>query len=154
VKLMRHIDDVLGFGSGGKKPADAGEEATSTELAEKRTDLALERSYLAAERTLMAWVRTALSMISFGFTIGKLGQALGSVSVKLMFGKTAGIESVAYFLVILGTVSLIVAAIQNRIEVLELIAMGLPRKLSLAFYIAVLLSLLGAFAFTAMVMKL
>ena len=74
--------------------------------------------------------------------------------MKLLFGRTAGIEGVAYFLVILGTVSLVVATVQNRVEVFELIRMGLNRKVSLAFYIAVLLSILGAFAFTSMVIKL
>ena len=154
MKLEQIFDDVLGFRVIGRKRDDAGGTESATQLAVKRTDLALKRSYLAAERTLMAWVRTALAMISFGFTIGKLGDALGSVSVRMMFGRTAGIEGVAYFLVILGTVSLLVAAVQNRIEVVELIRMGLPRRVSLAFFIAVLLSLLGAFAFTSMVIKL
>ena len=154
MKVFQVLHDVTGIGPGRRKKADGECEETSTQLAIKRTDLALGRSYLAAERTLMAWIRTALAMISFGFTIGKLGDVLGAVSVKLLFGRTAGIEGVAYFLVILGTVSLVVATVQNRVEVLELIRMGLNRKVSLAFYIAVLLSILGAFAFTSMVIKL
>jgi putative membrane protein len=154
VKLMQMIHEVVGFGSGEKEGADSRREQDSTKLAVKRTNLALERSYLATERTLQAWIRTALSMISFGFTIGKLGEALGSVSVKVLFGKTAGIEGVAYFLVILGTVSLLVAAVQNRLEVIQLIRMGLNPRPSLAFYLAVLLSLVGGFAFTSMVVKL
>jgi putative membrane protein len=151
---MRRVKHVLGIPEGRKKDSAGGKGDLSTDLAVKRTDLALDRSYLAAERTLMAWIRTALSMISFGFTIGKLGEALDKVSVELLFGRTAGIESVAYFLVVLGTVALIASAVQNRFQVLRLIEMGLKPQISLAFYIAVLLSLMGIFAFTAMVLNL
>ena len=65
----------------------------------------------------MAWIRTALSMISFGFTLGKLGQVLASAKVTLAFGRESDVKRVAYFLVVLGTSSLIMALVQNRIEV-------------------------------------
>jgi putative membrane protein len=123
----------------------------STRLAIARTDLALERSVMATERTLMAWVRTSLAMISFGFTLGKLGDALGSAKVDLWFGRTTDIVGVAYYLVILGTLALILAAVQNRIEVRALCRRGSTRRPSLAFVIAVLLSLLGIFVFTDLV---
>jgi putative membrane protein len=154
VNLIRILKDVLGIGRNGKPKTDSVQDDRSTRLAIKRTDLALERNYMAAERTLMAWVRTSLAMISFGFTIGKLGEALGSSSVNLGFGRTTGIKSVAYFLVIVGTLSLLVSAVQNRVEVAALFRMGLRRRPSLAFLIAVLLGLLGTFAFTSMVMNL
>jgi len=131
------------------EPADA-----ATRLAERRTDLALERSYLASERTLMAWIRTSLAMISFGFTIGKVGEALGSESVPPFFGRTAGIRSVAYFLVVLGTVALIAAVAQNRAQAVKLFEMGLTPQVSLAFFIALLLGLMGLFAFAALVLNL
>ena len=86
-----------------------------------RTDLALERSGMAAERTLTAWIRTSISMISFGFTLGKLRDALGSAEVKLIFGRTTDVMGVAYFLVILGTVVLILAGIQFKIETTALV---------------------------------
>lgn len=152
MQIVHRIKEVLGLGA--PKPPAAGDQDRSTTLAIERTNLALERNYMAAERTLMAWVRTALSMISFGFTIGKLGQALGSVELKLAFGRTGGIESVAYFLVILGTVSLFVSAIQNRVSAVQLFRMGLRRRPSLAFINAVLLSVGGWFAFTSLVIKL
>ena len=123
----------------------------STRLAVTRTDLALVRNALAAERTLMAWIRTALAMIGFGFTLGKLGDALRSAKVNLMFGRTTDIVGVAYFLVVLGTLSLIVAAVQHRIEVGGLARQGLKHRLSLASLIAVLLSLLGIFVFADLV---
>jgi putative membrane protein len=119
-----------------------------------RTGLALGRTALAAERTLMAWIRTSLAMISFGFTMAKLGDALGSTKVDLMFGRTTDVVGVGYYLVVLGTLSLIVAAAQYRIEVAGLVAQGLPRRSSLAFIIALLLSALGIFVFTDLVTRL
>lgn len=115
------------------------------------TTLALERTLLAAERTLQAWIRTALSLISFGFTIGKLGQVV--VTLPGM-PRHIGTDSLSYLLVILGTLSLAVAAVQHWFTMRKLRERGLPRELSLAFGVAILLVLLGAFAFSALVMKL
>ncbi len=125
-----------------------------TRLAGTRTNLALTRNAMAAERTLMAWIRTCLAMISFGFTIGKLGDALASAKVNVMFGRTTDIAGVAYYLVSLGTLALILAAVQYRVEVAALCPRGLKRRPSLAFVIAVLLSLLGMFVFTDLVSQL
>jgi uncharacterized membrane protein YidH (DUF202 family) len=60
----------------------------------------------------MAWIRTSLAMISFGFTIGKLGDALASAKVNLMFGRTTDIAGVASYLVVIGTLALILALVQ------------------------------------------
>ena len=117
-------------------------------------DLALERTLMAAERTLMAWVRTSLALISFGFTLGKLGDALQSAKVTLWRDRTTDIMGVAYYLVVLGTVALVLAAIQNRLEVNALSRQGLARRPSLAFAIAILMSLLGLFVFTDLVTQL
>jgi len=125
-----------------------------TQLAGTRTNLALTRSAMAAERTLMAWIRTCLAMISFGFTIGKLEDILTSAKVNMGFGRTADISGVAYFLVSLGTLALILAAVQYRFEVAALTPYGFKRRPSLALVIAVLLSLLGVFAFTDLVTRL
>ena len=125
-----------------------------TDLAGRRTDLALDRSAMAAERTLMAWIRTALSMISFGFTLGKLGDALGSAKVEMLLGRATDVSGVAYYLVILGTVSMILALVQYRLESATLVRQGLAHRRELAFYVAVLLSLLGIFVFTDLVGRL
>jgi inner membrane protein YidH len=126
----------------------------SRRLADTGTELALERTLMASERTLMAWVRTSLALISFGFTLGKLDDVLKSAKVTLWGDRTADILGVAYYLVILGTVALILAAGQNRIEVRALSRQGLARRPSLAFLIAILVSLLGLFVFTDLVTQL
>ena len=154
MSFMATLKEVLGLAPSPKTKPCPDLQDPSTRLSSRRTDLALDRNFMAAERTLMAWIRTSLSMISFGFTIGKLGEVLGATSVKLAFGRTTGIAGVAYFLVILGTFALFVAAVQNRVVVVRLFRMGLPRRFSLAFLNAILLGLLGAFAFTSLVIEL
>ena len=120
------------------------------------TKLAIDRSYLAADRTLMAWIRTALSMISFGFTIGKLGQVMGSIEVKGLLGQTRmmSVESIAYFLVVLGTVALLIATIQHRVRMHEFYVMGLRRQLSTSFIVALMLIAVGAYALSSLVLAL
>ena len=115
-------------------------------------DLAARRTAMAAERTLMAWIRTALAMISFGFTIGKLGDVLSSAEVKLL-GRTTDIAGLAYFLVIIGTLALMLAAVEYRIDTAGLVPRDVRRRPSLAFVIAILLSLLGVFAFADLVTR-
>jgi len=58
---------------------------------------------------------------------------------------------VAYYLIVIGTVALVLAAVQNRVEVSALTRQGLARRPSLAFVIAILMSLLGLFVFTDLV---
>ena len=130
-------------------------EATDADrLAVRRTELARERSVMAADRTLMAWIRTALAMISFGFTIGKLGDALDSPAVTVLFGRTPDVAGVAYYLVILGTLSLILASFQYGVEIAGVSSRSGTRWPSLALSIAVLLSMLGIFVFTDLVTRL
>lgn len=145
---------VLRQGKHDKTGAQTGD--TATQLANQRTDLAMERNYLAVDRTLMAWIRTALSMISFGFTIGKLGQVMGSVEVKGVLGSTKmmSVESIAYFLVIMGTVALFMAAIQHWVRVHQLYEMGLSHQLSISFFVALLLIMVGGFALSSLVLAL
>jgi len=139
-----------------KRPGETSADS-STQLAHTRTELALERTAMGAERTLQAWIRTALSMISFGFTIGKLGQAIHEVEVKgilQLSSRTVGIESLAYFLVVLGTSSLAIATFQHWVAIRQLRARGLPRTISLPVLVANLLVLVGGGAFMALVLKL
>ena len=116
-------------------------------------DLSARRTAMAAERTLMAWIRTALAMISFGFTIGKLGDVLSSAKLNL-FGRATDIASVAYFLVVVGTLALVLASVQYRVDLARLRPKGAQWRPSMAFIVAVLLSLLGIFVFADLVTRL
>jgi len=118
------------------------------------TKLAMDRTYWAAERTLMGWIRTALSMISFGFTIGKFGQALENIDVQGFRGvREIGVSSIAYFLVTLGTVALLAAAVQYSRNVYELRVHGQRVRPSIAFVVALVLSVMGIVAFGSLVSK-
>lgn len=145
------------LGIGANRTPKLGGDTTdiSTRLAHERTSLAMERTYWAAQRTLMGWIRTALSMIGFGFTIGKLGQTLHDVEVKGLRGtRMIGIESIAYFLVILGTGALLAAAVQYSRRVHELSKQGLRRQPSIEFWVALVLSVMGIFAFSTLALNL
>jgi len=148
---------ALVFGIDMRTREYGGDKDQSTQLAYARTELAMGRTFMALERTLQAWIRTALSMISFGFTIGKLGTAyLHDIQVKGVLGgiHTLGIRSMAYFLVVLGTLALLGATVQYRLALQSLYANGLRRRLSIAFIIAILLTLAGLFAFSSLAMNL
>lgn len=137
---------ALGFGAGKHHPG--------APVPDTGTALALERTYWAAERTLMGWIRTALSMISFGFTIGKLGQTLTAIEVHGLRGqRMVGIDSMAYFLVVLGTLGLLAASVQFTRRVHLLCEQGLQRKPSIEFVIALVLGLMGVLAFSTLVLK-
>ena len=92
-----------------------------------------------------------MAMISFGFTIGKLGDALSSAEVRV-FGRDTDIVGVAYFLVIVGTLALAVAAIQYRHEV-RLVRGRINAFPNITFSVAILLSLLGLFVFADLVTR-
>lgn len=156
MKLISGLLFALGFSRGKTEKPGAPTGDVSTHLAHQRTNLAMERSYLAADRTLMAWIRTSLSMISFGFTLGKLGQVLHQVNVKGIIGRTRtfSIENIAYFLVILGTAALFGACLQHVQRMHELRVMGLPHQLSITLIVAMLLTVVGGFALSALVMAL
>ncbi len=146
---------ALGVGGDrGSAPA-GGPTDLGTTLAQERTSLAMERTYWAAERTLMGWIRTALSMISFGFTIGKIGEALRGVEVRTLRGvRVVSLETLAYLFVSLGTLALAAAAVQYAVRVHALRARGLRRQPSIAFAVAIVLTLVGAVALTALVANL
>jgi putative membrane protein len=103
----------------------------------------------------MGWIRTALSMISFGFTIGKLGEVMDHIEVKVVLHiRTLSIKGVADFLVILGTVSLGAAVWQHWRRIRALSAMGFEHPMSLPLAIGLVLTLMGVFVLTALVMSL
>jgi putative membrane protein len=116
----------------------------------------MDRNYLAGERTLMAWIRTSLSMISFGFTIGKLGKVIQNIEYRGLLGntRTVSTQTLAYSLVLLGTVALVAAALQHRRRVRDLHAMGLDHQFSITFIVALVLAAIGGIALSSLLMAL
>ena len=145
---------MAGVSAGSTVQPDINPVDRSRRLSYTANDLALERTLMAAERTLMAWVRTSIALISFGFTLGKLGDVLKSAKVTLWRDRTTDVIGVGYYLVVLGTVALVLATVQNQLEVRALARQGLVRRPSLAFVIANLVGLLGLFVFTDLVAQL
>jgi len=155
-KFIAVFTAALGIHYGASKKSTSDTSDVGTLLAHERTDLAMNRTFWAAQRTLMGWIRTALSMISFGFTIGKLGQTLHDVEVKGMLDitKTLSISGIAYFLVILGTVALLGAAMQYIRRIHRLCEQGMQREVSIEFIVSIVLSVMGMAAFTALIAKI
>ena len=65
-----------------------------------------------------------------------------------------GTKSMAYMLVILGTSALAMAMVQHWYSLKSLRARGLAKAPSLSFGVALLLTLMGGFAFSTLVMEL
>ena len=77
------------------------------------------------------------------------------MEVKGLFvARTLSIQSLAYFLVALGTLSLAWATVQHWLDLRELRAAGLGHRTSIASIVAMVLTAIGGLAFTALIMRL
>ena len=73
--------------------------------------LAVQRTIQSEGRSLLAWVRTSLSLIGFGFTLFKFLQYLYQEGAReLMRPQTP--RNIGMFLIITGTIPLLLAIIQ------------------------------------------
>jgi putative membrane protein len=130
---------------------ESGSISTQVDKADSN-QLAMDRTWLAHERTLMAWIRTATSMISFGFTIYKFFQFEQGRNAPGARGLLTP-RDFALIIVAIGLVALLVATIQNRIEVAELRKHLGSRKRSLAVLVAALVSAFGILVLIATVLR-
>jgi len=86
---------------------------TSDVLTTARIVMSMDRTLLAWTRTLLAWVRTSLALIAFGFTIYKVLSALQKgANVVLVRAQTP--RNVGMFMIAVGIVSLVLAALQYK----------------------------------------
>jgi putative membrane protein len=115
-------------------------------------ELAKERSRQASDRTLMAWVRTSLSLIGFGFAIANFRAILlnaGLVSNPREHANVALVFGLSF--IALGILGLVVATLQhwNILQHLKQADFSYTGFRPLAFIMAILLMLIGLFAFIA-----
>ena len=109
------------------------------------------RVFFAAERTLLAWIRTGLTIMGFGFVVARFGLFLALLAAQhpaptSRIDPTPHISSiVGIALVVLGAVSILVAAAQHRNYVASLPPVDLPAAHSVNFplVVALMLGLLG-----------
>ena len=118
-------------------------------------ELAKERSREAADRTLMAWVRTALSLIGFGFAIASFRDILleGGL-IRNPHKEFNGALVFGLSFVSLGVLGLLGATIQhwNILQHLKQDDFSYTGFRPLAFVTAILLILIGLFAFIAVLL--
>jgi putative membrane protein len=115
-------------------------------------ELARERSRQAADRTLMAWVRTSLSLIGFGFGIASFRDII--LEAGLVRGPQSYASATLVFglsFISLGVLGLLAATIQhwNILQHLKQDDFNYTGFRPLVFVMAILLMVIGLFAFIA-----
>ena len=115
-------------------------------------DLALDRTRLAHERTLMAWVRTATSLISFGFTIYKFFEFLHEKGEGAA-NRRIGPRAFATVMIAIGLASLILATVQNRVELRALRKQSPDMPYSIGIWVAGMVGALGVLAILAVILR-
>ena len=107
---------------------------------------------MAHQRTLMAWVRTSTSMISFGFAMYKFFQA--TAPEKRLAHQIISAREVSMGMALLGTLALVFAMWEHRLNVAELYRMGCPKKLDIAYPVAAVISVLGVVILMAIAIRI
>ena len=104
------------------------------------------RVFFAAERTLLAWLRTGLTIIALGFVVSRFGLFVRLLAAQSQPPSTTAHSSLSASLgvafVIVGTLAIVVSAVQHQRFVSTLPQFDLPPAYSRAF--ALVLSLLVA----------
>jgi putative membrane protein len=127
---------------------------STNDLALERTEMAVFRTVAAYDRTLMAWVRTSVSLISFGFTIYKFFQAIVEKGTQPTFG-LLGPRELGILMLAMGFVSMLLATIQNHIELKKLKEMYPDVKftVNISKMLAIMITLLALFLLILAVFK-
>jgi len=103
------------------------------------------RVFFAAERTLLAWLRTGLTIIAIGFVVARFGLFVRLMSLQVQpqqLSSPSLSAELGVAFVIVGSLSIFIAAIQHSRFIATLTFSDLPPKYSRK--IAIVLSLLVA----------
>jgi len=97
------------------------------------------RVFFAAERTLLAWLRTGLTIIALGFVVSRFGLFVRLLSVQstaasAIHSTWSAALGVAF--VVVGSLAIVVAAVQHRRFVATLPLADLPAAYSRVFALA------------------
>lgn len=131
--------------------AQANQQPTNFPTADK---LAFERTRLAYERTMMAWTRTSTALITFGFGTYKVFEFVPLATGLKPGQHVISPRAFALVLAFLGNLTLLLAAIQHRMSLQALRALGLKVPYSAAAILAALLSLVGISVLLAVLLRL
>jgi putative membrane protein len=92
---------------------------------------------------MMAWIRTSTALIAFGFGMYKLFELMPLASGMKPGEHVVSPRAFAFVLALLGNLSLLLAAIQHRVSLQRMRALGLTVPVSAAAILAGLVALLG-----------
>ena len=118
------------------------------------------RTRLSIERTLMSWVRTAVSLIGFGFTIVQFFERFGKMegvraAARLEMPRVLGLALIASGLIALGISLWQYVVTINYLNGPEFAAIAAEKRRKTPLVsLAILLILVGLFAFFSVLMRL
>jgi len=108
------------------------------------------RVFFAAERTLLAWIRTGITVLALGFVVARFGLfitmfAQQSPDEMLPSGPSMLANIIGIMLVITGTVTLFMAALQHRTFLKSLRAEEIPPQYrpQVALFLSFTLAMVG-----------
>ena len=119
-----------------------------------KKELELFTSREVADQTLLSWIQAGLTLIGFGFALGSIIAVLRSEHYEKVIIKT--IRVIAELLIFVGIVSIVWALIQHRHKVNALKSREYRYKslFNLSLFIGVMVAVLGAIAFIAILVHI
>lgn len=106
---------------------DASSVTNTTRLDEAQRSLsalALVRTAFSSERALMSWMRTSISLYTFGFSISKFLDYVEGRETGIEF--SAGLRRLGFALICMGTIALVLAALEHMKRIRTMARLGLP----------------------------